>query len=163
MDYLRDPKTGRFIPGTKGGPGRKTGSRMINFVVLCEKKAKELNINLEDLVWSVVKRLFVLASQGDVQAAKLILDRICGPVDKLIELNFDNRSLTISTENGDSKFNIGEFSDYLKKLNEVAIQQGLISGDEIKKLPSVKYGMGKIIDMAAKEFESSSEMEDLLS
>lgn len=66
-----DPKTGHFVPGWRGGPGRPKG---IDFrALITEQRGASL---ADDLV-RLFDRLLVLAISGDVQAAKLLLDRVC--------------------------------------------------------------------------------------
>lgn len=72
----RDLKTGRFLPGWKGGPGRP---RRIDFWHTVSTKAKEKGIDLAEAVWEVFDGLMVAAKKGDVSAAKLLLERVCEP------------------------------------------------------------------------------------
>lgn len=72
----RDPKTGRFVKGNPGGPGRPRGERqyldaMINAV------------SLED--WrKATNKMLTLAIGGDVQAYKAVVPYLAGlPVQKL--------------------------------------------------------------------------------
>jgi hypothetical protein len=70
----RDPKTGRYLPGHPGGPGRPRG---IDFRRLVTEKAEATGLPLESALWSVFMALLKQAREGDVRAARLILDRIC--------------------------------------------------------------------------------------
>ncbi|MCB9882221.1 MAG: hypothetical protein H6834_10550 [Planctomycetes bacterium] len=72
---------GRFLKGhSSPGPGRPPGS--VDLLAICQRRADEEGIDLEQLVWEVAQALFRRAEQGDVAAAKLVLDRLCGPVGK---------------------------------------------------------------------------------
>lgn len=71
----RDPVTGQWLPGNRGNPnGRPKG---IDFRRLVMEKLGEAAV--EDVLLDVFTRLaeLVRGKRGDVQAAKLILDRIC--------------------------------------------------------------------------------------
>ncbi len=62
---------GRFLPGNAGGPGRVAGSR--NRVTLL---AEQL---MADDAEAVVRAMIRAALEGDVQAGRLILDRVVPP------------------------------------------------------------------------------------
>jgi len=83
---LQDPKTGRFVPGNPGGPGRPKGATL-DFMCICRKKAKEFGVDLEDLVWRFVQGLSERAMSGDPAAGKLLLDRFCGILEKGAQVN----------------------------------------------------------------------------
>ena len=70
----RDSKSGRFLPGNSGGPGRPRG---FDLRAVAEQKAAEEGVDLETGLWLVVRRLMTAAQGGDVQAARLLLDRLC--------------------------------------------------------------------------------------
>ena len=70
----RDPETVRFLPGSSGGPGRPRG---LDFRRVVAERAAAAGIPLEAAVWSIFTSLLRRARDGDVQAAKLILDRPC--------------------------------------------------------------------------------------
>lgn len=68
-------RTGRFAKGNPGGPGRPRG---IDFRAAVAAKAEAEGISVEDAIWQVFQSLLAQAHRGDVQAAKLLLDRLCG-------------------------------------------------------------------------------------
>ena len=79
----RDPVTGRLLPGHKiAGPGRPKGS--LDFMSVCRTKAREAGVKLSDLVWLATKGLASRAARGDAAAAKVLIDRLCGPIDKAL-------------------------------------------------------------------------------
>ena len=66
-DPGRDPETGRFVVGNSGGPGRP---RSIDFRKVVEDAARANGVDLHERVWTVAKRMFDAAENGDVAAAK---------------------------------------------------------------------------------------------
>lgn len=92
---IRDA-AGRFLPGTKGGTGRPPGTVISpNIGAICRARAEELGFTVDDMVWAVMLKLYQTAVvTGDVAAARIVLDRLCGPVKDapLVNLNFDQRS-----------------------------------------------------------------------
>ena len=71
----RDPKTGRFVEGNQGGPGRP---RKIDFISAVRNHADASGVDLDLAVWEVSEALKEKALQGDSVAARLWLDRCCG-------------------------------------------------------------------------------------
>lgn len=97
----RDEK-GHFLPGNKTARlGAAQGGRppgALDFVALCRKRAKEQGVDLGDLLWVIARRLFTRAgTDGDVPAAKLLIDRLCGAVEKGtgVEVLVDNRQVNV--------------------------------------------------------------------
>jgi hypothetical protein len=118
----RDVVTGDFLPGHKlAGPGRPKGS--LDYMSICRTMAKRAGLKLEDLVWAATRGLAGRAAKGDSAAAKILLDRLCGPVDKAL-VEIDARSVGLSA--GPPIPQGGDFSDWVKGLNKVAAQQGLL-------------------------------------
>jgi len=70
----RDAKTERFLTGNDGGPGRPAG---LDFRRIVVEGAEAAGIPLEAAVWSIFTSLRQ-ARDRDIQAAKPILDRLCG-------------------------------------------------------------------------------------
>ena len=64
---------GRFVKGNPGGPGNPYGQKVAQL-----RSALFLAVSANDLR-AVVKKLLQLAKGGDVQAAKVVLDRLLGP------------------------------------------------------------------------------------
>ena len=121
-DNGRNPTNGQFVKGNAGGPGRPAGT--VDFMSICRRKAKESGIDLDHLVWSTAAALFAKAASGDPAAARVILDRTCGPVEKAVEINVDARKVEL--RQGPPIPEGKDLGDYIIKLSEVAIQQGLI-------------------------------------
>lgn len=69
-------ETGRFVPGNRAavGHGRPPG---YDFRKIVTEESKRNNISVEAAVWSIYGAMIVKARSGDVQAAKLLLDRLC--------------------------------------------------------------------------------------
>ena len=65
----RDPSTGRFVRGHKGGTGRPRGSVSV-------KNKSEYMEMLEARTPEVLKVLLDKAVEGDMQAIKVVMDRV---------------------------------------------------------------------------------------
>lgn len=86
----RDPKTGHFVAGNpNAGRGRYPGETYRDFNSIVRRKAKELGIDVDKMVLSVAVGLVRRAQAGDVPAAKLFLDRMCGrqEIDPSVQVN----------------------------------------------------------------------------
>jgi hypothetical protein len=94
-DNGRNPETGQFVKGWKGGPGRPKGS--VDFMQALRLHAKAKGYDIVAAVWEVAEAMFEKAKSGDVAAAKLILDRACGVQNKGadVEVNVDARQVRI--------------------------------------------------------------------
>lgn len=66
----RDPQTGQFLPGNPGGPGRPRG-------VTLRRVVESSRPDFETDLLRIYDKLVSLATAGDVQAARLLLDRVC--------------------------------------------------------------------------------------
>lgn len=65
---------GLFAKGTTGGPGRPPG---IDFRRLVEEEAERRGVDLVVVLWRVFQSIVRRALRGDMQAAKLLLDKLC--------------------------------------------------------------------------------------
>ena len=75
------------------------------------------------LIEAVVDRAY----EGDMGAAKLLLDRIYGPVPKEpVNVNVDNRQVHVQASDAGPR----NLSAFIGKLNEVARNAGLLDGDD---------------------------------
>ena len=74
---------GRFALGNAGGPGRPRGS---DFRRIVRDQAEARGLDIEDAVWQVFEALLRRARKGDVQAAKLLLDRLCDSDPVMIDM-----------------------------------------------------------------------------
>lgn len=78
----RDPVTGRMLKGRPGGPGRGwDGARnhgVYNFRALVAEFVEAHGGHVEDVVVDLFGCLMRAAQNGDVAAAKLLLERFCG-------------------------------------------------------------------------------------
>lgn len=75
---MRDPVTGKFCKGKLGGAGGKPGRLVYNFKAIVADYVTAHGGFVEDAIIDVFNSLMVAARMGDVQAAKLLLDRLCG-------------------------------------------------------------------------------------
>jgi len=130
----RDQKTGRLLPGHQlSSPGKPKST--LNFMEICKRKAKAIGVDLDSVVWSIMKGLLNRAKDGDAAASKILLDRLCGVVEKGFELHVDvdNRSVTIGPPVPEGR----ELGEYIRGMNEVAAEQGWL-GDETPKQVEAK-------------------------
>jgi len=71
-------EAGRFRAGhALAGPGRPRGR--LDIAEIAHELAEAEGVDLREAVWRVLKALFEAAGRGDSRAAKLLLDRLCGP------------------------------------------------------------------------------------
>ena len=63
-----------FKPGGPGGPGRPRGP---DFRAVITNRAKELGCPVEDAMWDIYESMLKAAKGGDVQAAKLLIEKLC--------------------------------------------------------------------------------------
>lgn len=76
---MRDDR-GRWVKGSTGNPNGRP--KRPDFLT-CVKRAAEANSEtLDDWIMNVGKAIYDAALAGDVSAAKLILDRALGPLEK---------------------------------------------------------------------------------
>lgn len=75
----RDPETGRYIAGKVGGPGRAAKSHGVyNFRALVAEFVEAHGGHAEDVVVDLFGALMTAARGGDVAAARLLVERLCG-------------------------------------------------------------------------------------
>jgi hypothetical protein len=80
---------GRWLPGhSQPGPGRPRG---LDFRRVVEEKAEAEGFDLDEAIWEIVLALFEEAKAGSVAAAKLLLDRLCGPVTAAVEVEIQQQ------------------------------------------------------------------------
>lgn len=87
-DYM-DSKTGRFLQGNPGGPGRKKGS--ISIVEAIKRKLEEIPEGQKETYLNIfVFRLFQKAIiEGDTSLMKDIIDRVDGRAKQNIGIDID--------------------------------------------------------------------------
>jgi hypothetical protein len=73
-------RSGRFAKGNPGGPGRPRG---LDFRSVVAAHAELTGSSIEAAIIEVFDALLRQASEGDVAAAKLLIDRLCGKDDSL--------------------------------------------------------------------------------
>lgn len=69
----RDPKTGQFLVGHPGGPGRP---RRPDLYSLVKERGAAADIDIEADLLAITRGLIAQARAGDVQAAKLLFERL---------------------------------------------------------------------------------------
>lgn len=90
-DSVERDKRGRFLKGSSGNPGGR--HKGYDLRRAAEKVAAENGIDLPQALGQMLMLLIKRAQGGDVQAAKLICERLAMPDDKaLIEFNIDARN-----------------------------------------------------------------------
>jgi len=68
----RDPNTGRWLPGTRGGPGNPFAARTAAL------RSSLLEAITPDAMRRITLRMIEMATEGDVAAAKVIMERAVG-------------------------------------------------------------------------------------
>lgn len=72
---------GRLLPGNTANPnGRPRG---YDFRAEIEKHAEANNVSISEALWAVFNAMLRKACDGDVQAAKLIIDKLCDSPDHI--------------------------------------------------------------------------------
>lgn len=126
-------------------------------MVLCVRKAREARVSIEDLVWAVIRGLIAKGARGDAAAGKLVLDRLCGVIDKGPTVNVDARSVTVS---GPPVPRGRDLAKYILDLQEVARRQGILDVDVNGR------GLVEVVDAAAEDLTDNADeelgLEDLL-
>lgn len=149
----KSQKTGKFTKGNPGGPGRPPGK--LNLMAVTVAECKRDGVNLERLSYQVLTAMARKALRsGDAAAAKLFLDRVAGPIDKVAEVTvavgIDARGPTV----GPPVPGGADFRAYIEKLNHVAAAQGLIGDTTPEQLVE---GAVRVVD------DERDEIEELLS
>lgn len=128
-DNGRNPKTGQFSVGNPGGPGRPRGK--LDFMAICKRRARATKMDLEDAVWEIFEGMLKAAKDGDTSAAKLLLDRMCGLMEK------DGPQLAVQINGTDQQVNIGppvpddaDLGDFVQRLYDITGEQGLLPEKE---------------------------------
>ncbi len=94
MTEGRDPTTGRLLPGHElsKGVSRNHAPARINIARMARRKAAELGLDVDELVFDVVLTMLLNGARGDTKAAKLALDWLGqqDPAGPLVEVNVGN-------------------------------------------------------------------------
>ena len=113
--YNRQP-SGRFGAGNNANPrGPKPKP---DFLRICEAEALAEGVDLHDAVWRVAKKLLDQAAEGDVVAAKLILDRLCGLTGRGTVVGVGAGAAP--TEPGPHPPEGDDLAEYLREMNRAA-------------------------------------------
>jgi hypothetical protein len=123
---LQDPKTGRFVKGNPGGPGRPRGA--LDLMTIARRGAKKDDQDLDILVWEAVKGLAARAKKGDPAAARELLNRLCGTVEKgsdvEVNVGIDAR------QPGPPLPNNRDLANWLEELGEAVVDLRRIEVDD---------------------------------
>lgn len=96
----RDTKTGRFLPGNKGGPGREEGS--MNFKTqwrrVIKKLAEKNGISEDEIDDQMLVMVFNQIQSGNFAFYKDTIDRIYSPVTSKLELSGGLENITTTTD-----------------------------------------------------------------
>lgn len=60
----------------------ETRAELLDFISTCEAEARRTGYDLSGALWEVVEAMFEKAKGGDVKAARLVLDRFFGSVNR---------------------------------------------------------------------------------
>jgi hypothetical protein len=74
----RDPVTGMFPPNPNARRGALRGRGYYNFNAVVREYVEAHGGFCEDVIIDIFRSMFLLARNGDVAAARLLLDRFCG-------------------------------------------------------------------------------------
>ncbi len=74
----QDKASGKFLPGNNGGAGRPKG---IDIRKAAQDAAVRAGIDLDEAMGDLLLKMVNQGLDGDVPAAKLAFDRLCGPVE----------------------------------------------------------------------------------
>ena len=88
-------------------------------MAICRREAPKRGLDLEEYVWDVVEALLLRASCGDVDAAKVVLDRLCGVLaqpDVQVSFNQQNNNVHLGPEIPETR----ELGQYMRDLHDVA-------------------------------------------
>jgi hypothetical protein len=120
----------------------------MNLMRLCRQKAEEHGLDLEQLVWATVAAMFAKAASGDAPAAKLILDRFCGPVEKGIEIAVDARQVNLG-EGPPLPKTKTDADNYVVALRDLAQQRGMF--DNLPDSPTItlEHNQDELDDLLA--------------
>lgn len=121
-DPWRDPETGRFLPGHPGGPGRPAG---FDVRLLARRMAKKEGVDLEEAIWSVVKKLLADALRGNIRAASLALRQLAlpQPKDAGVVVNVANQANAGAS--GPPVPTGVELHEYVERLAEITRELGV--------------------------------------
>ena len=122
----RDPSTGHFRKGWKGGPGRRAGTQGLPALIRRECKRRKLPVR--EVAWEMFEVLLDAARGGDVTAAKIALDRLLGTVTPPPEINVNVQNAigqlgppTLTTDEART--------EYRKRVAQIFLETGVL-GDE---------------------------------
>ncbi len=89
---MRDAATGLFIAGHRKLGGSRKGQesgRLMNLMTIVRRRAAEIGLDPEEMVWAVFRGLSLEGAKGDAPAGKIVLDRMCGMLEKGLQVNVD--------------------------------------------------------------------------
>lgn len=89
----KDTATGKFQVGNTYGEGRPKGASRVDLIAVCRRKAENEGASLDHMLWTMVKGLILAAAKGDSSAGKLVLERLCVPVEQAPLVSIDMRGL----------------------------------------------------------------------
>ena len=99
---------GTFATGNAGGPGRR---RRPDLFAIASEYADEHGIDLRRALALAAHKLLEMAAEGDVQAAKLVFDRLC---------DADPIALELFQATGPTPPAVGSMAAYLARMTQAA-------------------------------------------
>ena len=82
-------KAGRFLAGNCANP--KGRPRAFDIRKAAEQHAAKVGMDLQAALGEIIEALIIQAKAGDVAAAKLVMDRLCGALEKTdVQVNVQN-------------------------------------------------------------------------
>ena len=124
-DNGRDPVTGQFVKGWKGGPGQPPKPLGPTWRKMVREVAKARNVSPKELMIEVALELFSKAlDEKDLKAIMAILEREIGPIARgpLVQVNQQTNHAHVEAKLPEGK----EGKDYFRRFVEIVAEQGLI-------------------------------------
>lgn len=109
----RDPVTGRFLPGNVANPNGRP--RALDFRRLVRERSEQEGVSVDEAMFGVYRSMLKRALAGDVQAGKLLLDRLCDTLPQKLEVE-----ATAGAVPPDEPKTPEEWADWARRLAELA-------------------------------------------
>lgn len=79
LPFQRDEKTGRYLKGKVGGPGRLPGSHgAYSFRAVFKERIEAAGGDVPQVLSDLIDDLCAASFAGDVRATQILIDRLCG-------------------------------------------------------------------------------------
>lgn len=123
----KDPVTGQFLKGHKGGPGAPKGTRKVDMLALCRRKAdedlldgKNNGLDLDGMIWAMMKGLMVQAGKGNARCAQIVLDYLAVAPDRRPVVNVDVDARQVNVGTGPPVPEGAALGAYIREIEDIA-------------------------------------------